>query len=474
MMNRLKSSAAVLGATFALAMGVATPVLAQTIPMPAVGRPKAVAMPQMETYRLANGITVTLIPYEVVPKAVVYVGLPVGNNADGQKVWISDMTAALMREGAGNLSGAQLAESFADMGGSLGSSVGNDRTNFQTTVLSERVPDAVSLLGTIVRQPTLPQEPLERIRQGFLRNIAVGQSQANGQLQVAYAATLYEGHPYANVYPKPEVVNAFTLDDVKQFYRDNFGPNGVHIYVGGTFDNAATKAAIERAFGDWQGNNRPAVVPATKPVTRRVVLVNRPNAVQSTFRLAFDVPVLGSPDAIKYEVMDSLLGGAFNSRITTNIREDKGYAYSPRSSIDNVDRNTSHWVYDADVTAANTGDSLKEIFSEIRRLQGEAPTAAETTGTQNYNAGIYTLGLGATSGVVNKVIWADQNGLPRSYLDSFVPAAMAVTAQDIQRVAQTLDLTKMTLVVVGDIASVRPQLEALPELQGVTFEVFEP
>ena len=270
------------------------------------------------------------------------------------------------------------------------------------------------------------------------------------------------------------MVGAFTAEDAKAFHHAHIGPNGVHIYVGGTFDKATAKEALEKAFGDWTGNNRPSVVPQTAPVQRRVVLVDRPNAVQSTFRLAVDVPVLGSPDAIKYEVMDTLLGGAFNSRITTNIREDKGYAYSPGSSIDNVDRNTSHWVYDADVTAANTGDSLKEIFSEIRRLQGEAPTAAETTGTQNYNAGIYTLGLGATSGVVNKVIWADQNGLPRSYLDSFVPAAMAVTAQDIQRVAQTLDLTKMTLVVVGDIASVRPQLEALPELQGVTFEVFEP
>lgn len=474
MMNRLKSSAAILAATAALAMGVATPVLAQTLPMPAVGRPKAVAMPQMETYQLANGITVTLIPYEVVPKAIVYVGLPVGNNDDGDKVWISDFTASLMREGAGNLSGAQLSEAFADMGGSLGSGVSNDRTSFQTMVLSERGPEAVGLLSTIVRQPTLPQEPIERIRQGMLRNIAIGKSQASGQLTEAFYATVYANHPYANVYADPAVVSAFTLDDVKAFYRDHFGSNGVHIYVGGTFDNAATKAAIERAFGDWRGNNRPAVVAQTAPITRRVVLVNRPNAVQSTLRLAVDVPVLGTPDAIKYEVMDSLLGGAFNSRITTNIREDKGYAYSPGSSISNVDKNTSHWVYDADVTAANTGDSLKEIFSEIRRLQGEAPSAAETTGTQNYNAGIYTLGLGSTSGAISKVIWADQSGLPRNYLDEFVPAAMSVTAQDIQRAAQGLDLNKMTLVVVGDLATVRPQLEALPELQGVTFEVFEP
>lgn len=474
MMNRLKTSAAVLGLSVALTTVVVTPVLAQVVPMPAVGRPKAVALPQMETFQLANGIKVTFIPYAVVPKAVVYVGLPVGNNDDGEDIWISDLTASLMREGAGNMSGAQLSAAFADMGGSLGSGVSNDRTSFQTNVLSERVPDAIGLLGTIVRQPTLPQEPLERIRQGFLRNIAVGKSQASGQLTEAYAATVYGDHPYSHVYATPEGLNALTLDDAKAFYANHFGPNGVHIYVGGTFDPATTRAAIERAFGDWRGNNRPTQVAMTPRVARRVVLVNRPGAVQSTFRMAFDITTLGSPDAIKYEVMDSLLGGAFNSRITTNIREDKGYAYSPGSSIDNVDANTSHWVYDADVTAANTGDSLKEIFSEIRRLQGEAPTPAETTGTQNYNAGIFTLGLGSTAGVVSKVIWADQKGLPRDYLDRFVPTAMAVTAQDIQKTAQALDLSKMTLVVVGDLETVRPQLEALPELQGVTFEVFQP
>ncbi|WP_292050970.1 MULTISPECIES: M16 family metallopeptidase [unclassified Brevundimonas] len=473
-MNRLKSSAAALGLSVALASVVATPVLAQVVPMPAVGRPKAVAMPQMEDFQLSNGIKVTFIPYEVVPKAIVYVGIPTGSNADGDKAWLSDFTVSLMREGAGNLSGAQLSEAFADMGGAMSSGVGNDRTNFQTTVLSERVTDAIDLLSTIVRQPTLPQEPVERIRQGMLRSIAIGKSQASGQLSEAYAATLYPNHPYGVVYADPAVVGSFTAEDAKAFYGDHIGPNGVQIYVGGTFNNAATKAALERAFGSWRGNNQPAVAPATAPVARRVVLVNRPNAVQSTFRLAVDVPVLGSPDAIKYEVMDSLLGGAFNSRITTNIREDKGYAYSPGSSIENIDKRTSHWVYDADVTAANTGDALKEIFSEIRRLQSEAPTAAETTGTQNYNAGIYTLGLGSTSGAIGKVIWADRNGLPRSYLDAFVPAAMAVTAQDIQRAAQGLDLSKMTLVVVGDLETVRPQLEALPELQGVTFEVFQP
>ena len=474
MMNRLKLSVAALGLSAALATGVSLPAMAQSIPMPAVGKPKAISVPAADTYQLANGITVTLIPYATVPKASIYVAVPVGNNDDGEHVWISDMTSSLMREGAGNLSGAQISEAFADMGGGLGTGVSRDVSSFQTSVLTERVPDAIATLATIIRQPTFPEGPLERVRQGMIRNVAVGKSQASGQLSEAFFATVYEGHPYEDVYPTPEQLQSYTIDQLKAFYAEHFGPRGVRVYVAGQYDPAAVKQAIENAFGDWQGNNQPAEVAAPPRIARRVVLVNRPGAVQSTLRLAFDVPTLSSPDAIKYELMDSLLGGAFNSRITRNIREDKGYAYSPGSSIDNVDRNTSHWVYDADVTAANTGDSLREIFSEIRKFQSEAPTAAEAEGSQNYNAGLYVLGLATPSGVLNKTVWVDQWGLPRDYIERYVPEVMSVSATDMQRAAQGLDFNKMTLVVVGDLETVRPQLEALPELQGVTFEVFQP
>ena len=140
MIGRLKSSVAVLGLSAALLMGSAAPLWAQTVPMPPIGTPKAIAIPQTDTYQLSNGIRVTLIPYAVVPKAVVYVGLPVGNNDDDDKIWLSDVTAALMREGAADLSAAQIAEAFADMGGGLGSGVDLERTNFRTSVLSERAP----------------------------------------------------------------------------------------------------------------------------------------------------------------------------------------------------------------------------------------------------------------------------------------------------------------------------------------------
>lgn len=473
MIRRLSMSAAVLGVAVAMTLGT-VPVSAQVVPQPAIGAPKPVSVPQTEDYQLPNGIKVTLVPYAVVPKAVVAVRVPTGNASEGQNTWLSDLTVSLMREGAGNRSGSEISQAFADMGGGLGTSVGSSRTVFSTNVLGERAPDAVALIADLMQRPTFPADALDRTKQGFVRNIAINLSTPSGQAFNAYHRTVFAGHPYAAYVPTEAQMQAYTLDQAKAFHARSFGPNGAHIYVGGQFDTAAVKAAIEQQFGGWRINNDVANVPVAPAVARRVVLVDRPGAVQSTLMLVADAPRIGGQDYIRAEVMDSLLGGSFNSRITTNIREDKGYTYSPYSALNVLDVNTTHWSQNADVTAAHTGDSLKEIFHEIHRLQNEAPTVEETTGTQNMSTGGFVMGMSTTNGVVNNIITLDDRNLSRDYYDRYIPWVMSVTPADIQQAAQKIDLNKMTVIVVGDLATVRPQLEALPEFQGVTFEVFQP
>lgn len=473
MIRRLSCAAAVASVAAAMTLG-AMPASAQVVPQPAIGAPKPVSVPQTEDYQLPNGIKVTLVPYAVVPKAIVAVRVPTGNAAEGADTWLSDLTVSLMREGAGSRSGSEISQAFADMGGGLSTSVGSSRTLFSTNVLGERAPDAVALLADLTQRPSFPADALNRVKQGYVRNIAISLSTPSGQAANAYHRTVFAGHPYEAFVPTEAQMQAYTLDQAKAFHARSFGPNGAHIYVGGQFDAAAVKAAIEQQFGGWRVNNVVADVPMAPPVVRRVVLVDRPGALQSSLMLVADAPRIGGQDYIRAEVMDSLLGGAFNSRITTNIREDKGYTYSPYSALNVLDVNTTHWSQNADVTAAHTGDSLKEIFHEIRRLQGEAPTSEETTGTQNMSTGGFVLGMATTSGVVNNIIGLDDRKLPRDYYNRYIPWVMAVAPADIQQAAQKIDLNKMTVIVVGDLATVRPQLEALPEFQGVTFEVFQP
>ena len=474
-MSRLRLysvSAAIMSA--GLIVGAGLPAMAQAIPQPAIGAPKPVTVPATQTYELANGIKVTLIPYAVVPRTVISVRVPVGNNSDGDDTWLSDVTVGLMKEGAGGRSGVEVSEAFADMGGTLSANVNNTRTSFTVAVLSEHAREAIAILADITQRPSLPEEALDRVSQGLARNLTVTRSTPNGQASEAYYRTIFAGHPYANLMPSEGQLQAYTIEGVRDFYASNYGGKGTHIYVGGQFDADEIRATVAQNFEGWASNNTLAIVPEAPRITRRVILIDRPDAPQSTIKLAMNAPEFGGLDYIRYEVMDSLLGGAFNSRITTNIREDKGYTYSPFSALTVIDRDTTHWEFNADVTAENTGDSLREVFNEIARLKAQAPTDDETIGTRNISTGNFVMGMATTAGVVGHVARRNERGMPIDYFDRYIPWVMSVTSDDIQKAAQSLDLAQMTLIVVGDLNSIRPQLEALPELSGVPFEIFQP
>ena len=157
---------------------------------------------------------------------------------------------------------------------------------------------------------------------------------------------------------------------------------------------------------------------------------------------------------------DALLGGAFGSRITTNIRELKGYTYSPYSTLSTHPGQAS-WTEAADVTTKVTGESIKEIFLEVDRLRKEAPPAAELRGIQNNLAGIFVVQNASRAGVIGRLAFVDLHGLGDQYLSSYVKRVMAVTPDDVRRIANDyLTPDKMTLVVLGDVKTVKSQVTA--------------
>jgi predicted Zn-dependent peptidase len=173
------------------------------------------------------------------------------------------------------------------------------------------------------------------------------------------------------------------------------------------------------------------------------------------------VPAVSPSDAdfVKFTVMDSLLGSSFSSRITSNIRENKGYTYSPNSFVWNRYK-TGYWVENADVTTEHTGASIREILAEIDRLQKEAPTDAEMQGIKNYLVGIYVLQNSTRNGVIGQLESMNYNELDKNYLDTYVQKLSAVTAKDVQEMAKKyLVLDRMTLVVVGDKSKIDEQLK---------------
>jgi zinc protease len=426
---------------------------------PSAGAPKDFVLPAARRFTLTNGLPVTMVPFGQVPKVAIRLVVAAGNVYEGKdEVWLADLTGNMMREGTTTQAADVVAQAFAAMGGELGISVGPDTTSISTEVLSERAADAVRLLADVAQRPRLPDSELERVKGNLLRNLAIAKSSPQAIAQERFSKLLYGEHPYGRVFPTEATLKGYTLDQVRTFQKNHYGATRARLYLAGVFDGAALETAVTQAFEGWTGGKAsdPPALPAS--AGRQFALIDRAEAPQSTVMLGLRVPTASHKDWVALEVTDALLGGAFASRITTNIRELKGYTYSPFSALD-AHPGQASWVETADVTTNVTGASLKEIFFEIDRLRKEAPSAAELQGMKNNLAGVFVVQNASRTGVISRLNFADTHKLGPDYLGSYVKRVMGVTPEDVRRIAnEYLTPDKMSLVVVGDEKTVKSQV----------------
>lgn len=393
------------------------------------------------------------------PKATVSLAIRVGNVNEGpNEVWLADVTGDLMNEGTTSRTAAEIAELTADMGGGIGIGVGPDQATVAGSVLAERTPDFVRLVADVVRHPRFPESELPRIKAARIRQVAIAKSQPQALAQEKFHQILYGDHAYGRLYPTEEMLEAYGIEQIRAFHAKNFGAGRAHLYVAGVYDAPAVERAVREAFGGW-ARGTPAVMNVPKPRSgRRIELIDRPSAVQSTLYIGLPVPDASNADYTALQVTDAILGGAFGSRITSNIREQKGYTYSPFSTVTDHYRD-AYRTESADVTTNVTGPSLKEIFGEIERLRKEAPPVDELRGIQNNMAGIFTLQNASRGGVIGQLQFVDLHELPDTYRTEYVKHVMAVTPAEVQRVMRTyLRPENMSIVVVGDRKVIQDQV----------------
>ncbi len=427
---------------------------------PAGGQPKPFVFPKADTYTLPNGMKVTLVHYGAVPKVAMQAVVRAGTlNEKAEQRWISDIVATMLKDGTANRTAEQIAKEMAEMGGTIFTAASNDKTTIGGEVLSEFDARFVELIADVIQNPKFAAADLEKARANKLREITVAKAQAGTQAWERFREIVFSGHPYSAVIASEPIVQAYKLDDVKAYYNEQYGAARTHLYVVGQFDDARLRSTIEKSFGGWKKGVPPIRNVPTVTGRRSLNTIDRPGAPQSTIYMG--VPAVSPSDAdfIKFVVMDSLLGSSFGSRITSNIRENKGYTYSPNSFLWSRFK-TGYWVENADVTTEHTGASIKEILFEIDRLQKEPPTEAELQGIKNYLVGIYVLQNSTRSGVIGQLENMNYNELDRNYLDTYVQKLAAVTPKDVQDMAKKyLVLDRMTFVVVGDKSKIDEQLK---------------
>jgi predicted Zn-dependent peptidase len=434
--------------------------VAQKEAPPEGGPPRAFTVPAHESYTLANGLKVTLVPYGNIPKVTISIQVAAGSIDEGSgHVGTAGIAADLMKEGTEKLTADQLADEAGSMGGALQIFSDYDQTTVALDVLSEFGPQAMRLVSGVLQHPRLPESELDRLKNDRLRQIAVENARAQTIALTRFRKILYGDHPYSIVQPSDADVKKITIGDVKAFVGGNFTPQRTHIYVAGRFDGPALKRAIEKSFKGWPKGSTPRTSnPPTITAHRMLDVSDRPGAPQSTLIVGLPVIPPNNPDALPLSVTNALLGGSFNSRITANIREAKGYTYSPSSQISSR-YHDSYWAESADVTTKFTGASLEEIFKEIRRLGSEPPTATELKGIQNYLSGIFILRSSTPGNLIGQLQYVDEQGLGDDYLTKYVTRVNVVTPEEVKRLAgEYLKPESMTVVVVGDTAQISDQL----------------
>ncbi|OLF80885.1 hypothetical protein AWH62_14295 [Maricaulis sp. W15] len=454
--------AALTAASLALLPGLAG---AQVSEQPPIGDPVPFELPETTGFTLDNGLEVTFIPFGLAPTVNISLQVRAANIDDGSQTFLADLTGAMLEEGSAGRSSDVIATEIAAMGGALNVGVGRHTTNISTGVLSQYGPDAVALLADLALRPNFDDSEFERVRANLVRDVDVQRAQPGSIATEAYARILFgPDHPYGNTLPGEEQLRGYELSDVQAFYATNYGAGRARLYVAGHFDAAAMEAAIRDAFGAWATGDADAAAGAPASGGPIVQLIDRPGAPQTTIRLGFPAMAIGADDAPAMTVMNALLGGSFTSRLTRNLREDKGYTYSPGSGV-TWTMEGGYWTFNADVTAADTAAALRETFGEITRLQSETPPADEADGMRNWLAGIFILQNASTGGLIGQLGQRDLYGLPDDYLDQYVPNILAVSDEDISRMARDyLPLDQMVLVLVGDLAVIGDDVRALPEV----------
>jgi len=440
--------------------------MAQKETPPEGGVAKDFKLSAKQTQKYANGLQSTLVHYGTVPKVTISLVIKTGNiHETTNQIWLADLTGRLLREGTAKMNFAELSKKVAMMGGSLNITVGLTQTTIAGAVLSEFAPDFIQLISDLVSNAAFPASEVDRLKADLKRRLAVQKSVPQSLAQEKFFAAMYGDQRYGKTFPTEDMINSYSAESVKDFYNQNFGAKRSVLYVVGSFDEGAVKKAIAASLTKWKEGpdvNYPKI--EAQPVSDTMV-IDRKGAPQTTVMIGLPVLTPDNKDYIPMVVTNSLLGGSFGSRITSNIREDKGYTYSPFSTLNNR-KGSSIWYEQADVTSEHTVESLLEIEKEIKKLGALVPSKEELQGIQNYEAGIFVLQNSSPGGIIGQLNFLDLYGLPDSYLDNYVKNIHAVTPAKVTEVANNyIQYDKMAKVMVGDKEKIQQQIKTQKEKQ---------
>lgn len=434
---------------------------------PQPGPPPELHLPQIQKRQLSNGLPVWLVELHEVPVAQVNLLVRSGGADDGQRRFgQANMTAAMLEQGAGSRNALQIADEVDYLGADLSAASGMDSSVVRLHVPVARLAEALPIMADIALRPTFPSEELDRVRQERLTSILQARDDPPAIASAAFARVLFgTSHRYGTpLAGTAEVIKTFTTDDLKKYYSSTYRPDNATLIVTGDVTADLVLPLLESAFGSWK---RPAdpithapIAGGQQPTGRTIYLIDKPGAPQSQIRIGGVGVQRSTPDFFPLQVLNTVLGGSFTSRLNNNLREVHGYAYGANSSFD-MRIGGGLFFATAGVQTDKTSEALTEFFKELNGILKPVP-ADELERARNYVALRYPGAFETTTDMSRRLEDMRLFALPDDYFAKYVQNIQSVSAADVQRVAQKYILpNQAAVVVVGDRKAIDPGIRAL-------------
>lgn len=435
--------------------------------IPPAGPTPVLRVPTWTKTQLPNGAMLIVSERHNLPLVSFNITFIGGSNQFEQtaKRGLAAMTASMLTEGTTTRSGDQLSDALQLLGTNVGANVGGEEGSIGFVSTTKNFDATLTILADMMLNSTFPAEALERLRGRTLVNLTQAKDQPTIVGAQVFAKILYGGaHPYGQRTTEASV-KAITRDDVVAFQKAYFQPGRAIISIVGDVTPAKAKAAVEKGLATWtKAGDKPSFeypkLPELQPA--KIYLVDKPGAAQSVFNIGLPGPPRNTPDYFALQVLNTILGGQFQSRLNANIREQKGYSYGVNSNF-GYGKGPGAFRAGGSIFSGKTDAALVEFMKELKGIAGEKPITDDEikTAKESLIQGLPQR-FASVSAISNAITSLVVQGLPDDYYQTFAKNVSAVTKEDLLRVAKRyIDLEHLAIVIVGDRASVEGPLKAL-------------
>lgn len=422
--------------------------------LPPYGPQPPLRVPEVKTTKLENGLTVWLVSLEGVPKIAMVAAVHGGLAADPKdRPGLSELLADTLDQGTKSRTARQIAEQLQGAGGDFAGRASRDGITVSTNVLATDAGPALTVLADVLQNATFPDSEVALAKRNLSDSLKQREAQPRFLADRALSKAMFGDSPYGVVAPTQESIRNATAQELRTEFARRFRPDEAVFVAVGDMDTAKMESLVREKLGSWKAPQTPPIAETPRPAetpAHAVFVVPRQGSVQTTLALGALGPLAGDPGYAAADVANAIYGGTFSSRLITNIREDKGYTYSPGSSLQTY-REAGVLRTQADVRNAVTAPSFNEIVYELNRMATTSPTEEELTRAKRSLLGIQALILQLRGAVARQLADNWMQGLPADQISVEGQKIEKVTAADVDAAGQKyFPAMRMAVVAVGE------------------------